>query len=215
MEAPLQPSEIVFTMAEAARHKGVSYHTVSRAVRKGSLPAQRLGRQALIRAADLTAWQPMIERRPKKYTARQPDPLAQPVGMLPASSARFVTARSMDSIVELLGQLGRDEQPDKMLESATAALASMLGCDSAAIIEWRPGDSFEVRAAIGQPRDWLAFQDAGPQVITRPIRVAGHPVGLFAGVPAADRAVDGEFDRDLALGLLTLAGVAVIVGRTG
>ncbi len=28
----------VYTMAEAARLKGVSYHTVSRAVRRGKLP---------------------------------------------------------------------------------------------------------------------------------------------------------------------------------
>jgi excisionase family DNA binding protein len=54
-----------YTMTEAAQIKGVSYHTVSRAVRSGKLPAQRLGRMALIAAADLQAWRPMHERAPR------------------------------------------------------------------------------------------------------------------------------------------------------
>lgn len=56
-----------YTMAEAARVKRVSYHTVSRAVRSGKVPATRLGRMALIDAADLQAWEPMRERAPRKY----------------------------------------------------------------------------------------------------------------------------------------------------
>lgn len=56
-----------YTMAEAARVKRVSYHTVSRAVRSGKIPATRLGRMALIDAADLQAWEPMRERAPRKY----------------------------------------------------------------------------------------------------------------------------------------------------
>jgi excisionase family DNA binding protein len=54
-------------MAEAARVKRVSYHTVSRAVRSGKVAATRLGRMALIDAADLQAWEPMRERAPRKY----------------------------------------------------------------------------------------------------------------------------------------------------
>lgn len=59
------------TMVEAARLKGVSYHTVSRAVRKGRLPVERLGRMALISARDLHAWRPVKERVPRK-DGRQP-----------------------------------------------------------------------------------------------------------------------------------------------
>lgn len=55
------------TMTEAARLKGVSYHTVSRAVRRGSLPVVRLGRMALISTRDLQVWRPMKERAPHKY----------------------------------------------------------------------------------------------------------------------------------------------------
>ncbi|MGC4191237.1 MAG: ATP-binding protein [Thermomicrobiales bacterium] len=68
------PGIDLLTMADAARIKGVSYHTVSRAVRRGRLPVQRLGRMALIAAADLEAWQPMTERRPRRY--RQDDETA-------------------------------------------------------------------------------------------------------------------------------------------
>ena len=62
----------VYTMAEAARLKGVSYHTVSRAVRRGKLPATRLGRMALITSEDLREWHPMRERAPRKYRRREP-----------------------------------------------------------------------------------------------------------------------------------------------
>ena len=66
-----------YTMTEAARIKGVSYHTVSRAVRSGKLPAQRLGRMALIAARDLQAWRPMRERAPRKYRRAEPEARAQ------------------------------------------------------------------------------------------------------------------------------------------
>lgn len=66
----------LYTMREAARLKGVSYHTVSRALRFGRLPARRLGRQALITADDLAVWQPMRQRVPKKYR-RDADPTAE------------------------------------------------------------------------------------------------------------------------------------------
>ena len=62
----------LYTMAEAARVKGVSYHTVSRAVVAGRLPARRLGRQALIAAEDRAAWAPERNKAPRKYR-RGPD----------------------------------------------------------------------------------------------------------------------------------------------
>lgn len=68
-----------YTMADAATFKGVSYHTVSRAVRRGKLIVTRLGRQALIARADLDAWTPMKERAPKKYGRREPNADVAPV----------------------------------------------------------------------------------------------------------------------------------------
>lgn len=88
-----------YTMAEAARVKGVSYHTVSRAVRSGKLPAQRLGRMALIDANDLRVWQPMRERAPRKYrreaegsTSRRQRPAIAQSTDAERSSNRLTTA---------------------------------------------------------------------------------------------------------------------------
>lgn len=77
-DEPAEPLSGLYTMDDAARVKGVSYHTVSRAVRTGRLPVQRLGRMALISARDLADWQPLRERAPKKYRTREPDPTVTP-----------------------------------------------------------------------------------------------------------------------------------------
>ena len=61
-----------YTIAEAARLKSVSYHTVSRAIRRGRLPVTRLGRMALISAKDLDSWRPMREKAPRKYRTQEP-----------------------------------------------------------------------------------------------------------------------------------------------
>ena len=74
------------TMAQAARLKGVAYHTVSRAVRRGKLPARRLGRQCLIAAADLDGWAPMYQRAPRKYRRAVSDPGAS---VAPVDTARL------------------------------------------------------------------------------------------------------------------------------
>jgi excisionase family DNA binding protein/PAS domain S-box-containing protein len=101
-EEPAAPSGDVYTMAEAARLKGVSYHTVSRAVRRGKLPAQRLGRMALISAEDLRAWRPMRERAPYKYRRREPNPEATPALLDLASGERVDLARRLSSLYEVL-----------------------------------------------------------------------------------------------------------------
>lgn len=56
-----------YTMEAAARFKGCSYHTVSRAVRSGRLPASRFGHNRLIARDDLLAWKPKLERAPRQY----------------------------------------------------------------------------------------------------------------------------------------------------
>lgn len=81
-----------YTMTEAAQIKGVSYHTVSRAVRSGKLPAQRLGRMALIAAADLQAWRPMHERAPRKF--RRPDKNPHEIPPPPALAGAVATNAS-------------------------------------------------------------------------------------------------------------------------
>lgn len=71
-------TEAYFTMVDAAQRKGVSYHTVSRAVRRHRLTHHRIGRQVLIACVDLDAWRPMVERRPKRYASRLPDTNVMP-----------------------------------------------------------------------------------------------------------------------------------------
>ena len=92
----------VYTMAEAARLKGVSYHTVSRAVRRGKLPATRLGRMALITSEDLREWRPMRERAPRKYRRREPNPEATPALLDLASAERVELASRLASMYEAL-----------------------------------------------------------------------------------------------------------------
>ncbi|MGB3307264.1 MAG: ATP-binding protein [Thermomicrobiales bacterium] len=91
-----------YTMAEAARLKGVSYHTVSRAVRRGRLPVQRLGRMALIAADDLQAWTPMKERAPRKYQNRQPAPNATPALIDVVRGDRNEQAQNISALYEAI-----------------------------------------------------------------------------------------------------------------
>ncbi len=116
----------LYTMAQAARLKGVSYHTVSRAVRRGKLPARRLGRQALIAEADLTEWAPMVQRAPLKYRRRTPDPGAAlaPVG------AAWLDRAELERRVEALAAALVAKAPGlplaelRMLAERLAALAA-------------------------------------------------------------------------------------------
>jgi excisionase family DNA binding protein len=102
--AAQQPAtdERLYTLAEAARLKGVSYHTASRAVRSGKLPSRRLGRMALVSATDLSAWRPMVERAPKKYKRRTPDPSASPAMVDLASGDRVALAQRFAILAESL-----------------------------------------------------------------------------------------------------------------
>lgn len=91
-----------FTMQEAARLKGVSYHTVSRAVRKYKLPAHRSGRLVLISRTDLEAWEPMRARAPRSCRRRNPEPDVSPGVVELASGERFELARRISSLYEAI-----------------------------------------------------------------------------------------------------------------
>ena len=100
--SPHQDPGGFYTMNEVARLKGVSYHTVSRAVRQGKPPATRMGRMALIDANDLPTWTPMRERAPHKYTRREPDPTTTPAVIDLASGERLEFARRLSSLYEVI-----------------------------------------------------------------------------------------------------------------
>ena len=91
-----------YTMTEAAKLKGVSYHTVSRAVRAGRLPVQRLGRMALIAGDDLNTWTPMRERAPKRYRQNQRDSDASPVFLDATLGERLELAKRLSTLYEII-----------------------------------------------------------------------------------------------------------------
>lgn len=121
-----------YTMAEAARLKGVSYHTVSRAVRRGRLPVQRLGRMALIAADDLDVWTPMRERAPRKYQSRQPALDASPVLLDVATGERSDLAERLSTLYEDIHVAARDRPLD----------------DVAALIRDRFADAFKLDRVV-------------------------------------------------------------------
>jgi excisionase family DNA binding protein len=117
----------VYTMAEAARLKGVSYHTVSRAVRRGVLPADRIGKMAFITTADLRAWHPKYDRAPLQYRGRNPVPDAKPAIIDLASGERVRLASRFASLVEVAETAARDLPLEETLGLACERLAGALG----------------------------------------------------------------------------------------
>lgn len=117
----------VYTMAEAARLKGVSYHTVSRAVRRGKLPATRLGRMALITSEDLRDWRPMRERAPRKYRRREPNPEATPALLDLASAERVELASRLASLSEALYAAATGMPREEFFGLLAERLAGALG----------------------------------------------------------------------------------------
>jgi excisionase family DNA binding protein len=130
-------------MAEAARLKGVSYHTVSRAVRRGKLPAQRLGKMAFISAADLQAWRPMVERAPRKYRRRTPQPGAAPALIDLASGERVDLARRVATLLHVVDCLAADQALDECLAVLCDRFADAL--DLSRVEIWELNESY-VRA---------------------------------------------------------------------
>ena len=129
------PGGDVYTMAEAARLKGVSYHTVSRAVRRDKLPARRLGRMALIKAEDLRAWRPMRERAPIKYRRREPNPDATPTLLDLASGERVDLARRLSTFYEVLHSAAIEQPLPEFLALLAERLAGGLDLKRVAIWE--------------------------------------------------------------------------------
>src|SRR5215207_1516369 len=182
----------VYTMAEAARLKGVSYHTVSRAVRRGKLPATRLGRMALITSEDLRDWRPMRERAPRKYRRREPNPEATPALLDLASAER----------VELASRLGTYGPPLTNLPDSVPIDDSPLALDVS-----RPP-----KAVV---EDLMARAGSAPETINvnslliAPIRIGDR----YAGVIVADRNGEpfrlNEGELDLAQAMANVAALAL------
>ncbi len=125
--------EAVYTLAQAARLKGVSYHTVSRAIRSGKLPHRRLGRMAFVAAGDLHAWQPMVQRAPKKYRRRSPEPDAPPAFIDLAAGERAEVAQRFAILAETLHVAAMDRPLDDFLALLCERLARALGLERVTI----------------------------------------------------------------------------------
>jgi len=150
-----------YTMAEAARLKGVSYHTVSRAVRRGKLPATRLGRMALITSEDLREWRPMRERAPRKYRRREPNPEATPALLDLASAERVDLASRLASLSETLFAAAAGMAQDEFFGLLADRLASALDLRRVSIRVLDEPNGRTVRlATYGPPLTQLADETA-------------------------------------------------------
>lgn len=114
----------VYTMGEAARLKGVSYHTVSRAVRRGVLPAQRIGKMVFITKTNLQAWRPKYDRAPMQYRHRTPVPDAKPAMIDLASGDRVQLAGHLATLLEIAEVTGRQLPIDTTLNLICERLAT-------------------------------------------------------------------------------------------
>lgn len=108
-----------YTMSEAAAIKGVSYHTVSRAVRQGRLPVTRLGRMALIGGQDLANWEPMRERAPRRYRQAPAAERTPVLALEEAFGGRVEIARQLATMFEVIhaasSELGLEEFGDVLV----------------------------------------------------------------------------------------------------
>lgn len=155
--------EQVYTLAEAARLKGVSYHTVSRAVRQGKLPHHRLGRMAFITAANLAAWRPMVERAPKKYARRVPDPAAAPAMLDLASGDRVLLAQRFSILSEGLHAAAADKPIGDVLDLLARRFAESLDLNRVSIWELDEATG-AVRRLAAYGRAMSASPDDAPDV---------------------------------------------------
>jgi excisionase family DNA binding protein len=161
-EQQAQASGDVYTMAEAARLKGVSYHTVSRAVRRGKLPAQRLGRMALISAEDLRDWRPMRERAPKKYRRREPNPAAAPALLDLASGERVALASRLAILSEVVHGSAADLPLPEFLALVADRLAAVVGLRRVAVWGMQTGGRVRRLASFGPPLSTVPADSPAP-----------------------------------------------------
>ena len=227
----------VYTMAEAARLKGVSYHTVSRAVRRGKLPATRLGRMALITSEDLREWRPMRERAPRKYRRREPNPEAAPALLDLASAERVELASRLASLYEALYGLAAGMPRDGLLGLLADRLAGTVGLRRVAVWLLDESRGRATRAALyGGPLlnqgdetgigdlplgdidrleratvQELTDRDMGSNVtslLIAPIRTGDRVVGVILGDRSGEPLRLNQGELDLAQAMANIAGVA-------
>ena len=190
-----EPNGDIYTLEEAARLKGVSYHTASRAVRSGKLPHTRVGRMAFVNAADLATWRPMIERRPHRYAKREPDPGATPALIDLASGDRVELARRLATLLEVVHGAAMEQPLGAFLGLLCERLADALDLDRATLWGIDEGRGVVRRlASVGPPistlgdelplaeaRAFARFVETGSATV-RDVREFGEPPAPLLGV---------------------------------
>lgn len=227
----------VYTMAEAARLKGVSYHTVSRAVRRGKLPATRLGRMALITSEDLREWRPMRERAPRKYRRREPNPEATPALLDLASAERVELASRLAAMYEATYAATdgspRDELYDLIVDRLAGALnlrrvsirlADQEGRKSIRVASYgspsanRAADAALDEAALEvdnlRPARAVVRTSGGSATLVAPMTVNGEVIGVIVGDRNGEAIELNSGELDLAQAMASIAGLAAASSRT-
>ncbi len=196
----------VYTMAEAARLKGVSYHTVSRAVRRGKLPATRLGRMALIQSEDLREWRPMRERAPRKYRRREPNPDATPALLDLASSDRVELASQLAAVYEAVHLVVDGSPREELYDLIVDRLAGTLNLRRVSILLVDSANSRTIRVA-----------SYGPPISSLPAELAleKSPIGDLGDQPGRAMIVEIDEPRARELSGLNLKTVMVAPIRVG
>lgn len=182
------------TMAEAARLKGVSYHTVSRAVRSGRLPVVRLGRMALISPDDLQAWEPMRERAPRKYrrTPVDPDHASSPLTLI--SSEHVELASRLAAVYDVIHSTAAGDGLEQLAQVAVERIAEVL--DLARMTVWRVDEETGRGERLAAHREQISTMPSPVSLEDAPFLLAMTRNGRsrvlssaaeFSGVPPGTR----------------------------
>jgi excisionase family DNA binding protein len=68
----MNPSDYL-TTRQAAELAGVSLSLIQKSIRRGEIPARRIGRDNLVTAADVTVWKDTPRQRPGRPKDIKPD----------------------------------------------------------------------------------------------------------------------------------------------
>lgn len=147
-EGGVNPDNDRLTMTEAARLKGVSYHTVSRAVRKGRLPVVRLGRMALISARDLQEWRPMKERAPRKYRRTGAEDHKHGSGVSLITANHVDLAKRLASLYEVIHSAASEGTLEDLARIAITRVAEAFQLDRMVLWQIDNSGNLATRLAI-------------------------------------------------------------------
>jgi hypothetical protein len=159
-----------YSAAEAARKKGVAYHSLVRAVTIGELPAWQFGRQIIVNEVDLLAWSPRRWRKRAWETSRL-DSRIDDCGTLLATTVG-------DGVGTTCAARPINEEQER-IDDLAEALAHHFAVDNGALYLRRNGLGPLLVGKFGEPVPWAFVETAEPTVLAVPIFRAGRWIGEF------------------------------------